>query len=262
MASNKKQLIDGHAKNYIRDVFAERLLDESFHNLEGRDICWYRINGEIINIISFFSNWDNLPLILKIGYGIHPLFAEPFFTKSVYLKNQPVSFEHFSTQTILENCPPKKVSYFPYSNNAQVYAPSCNGKGLFTFDGILLPLMNNIRTVEDSYLLHKQKYLNISNDNMDVKFSSISKTFIDEAIYVNDVDVFPYCRKKVEKCISIYKEYCQTNPSKKEFKDSLEHYEQQKLALFDGRREEYLTLLAYRKEKNINIMRKKYKINI
>ena len=38
-ASKRKQIVNGHAKSYVDAVFAERLREEGFVNLEDRSLC-------------------------------------------------------------------------------------------------------------------------------------------------------------------------------------------------------------------------------
>lgn len=258
MASPKTQLVTSHVKNYVQAIFAERLQSEGFHSFENRDICWYRMRGDhIINTISFYSSWNNIPVFLSIGYGIHPLFAFPYFMRQAYASDCPINNEIFGYQPIVEK---KEYTQAPFSHDAQVYAPNGGGRGIYAFDSILLPQMDQVFTVADCYALHRQRCFNKYEPTLEMKFGGFSQTFIDEAIYVDDNEVYPYCRTSIERSINIWVSECERYPQKKEYADMLQHYIEQKHALFDNAREEYLKILEQRQQKNIAILRKKYGI--
>jgi glucosamine-6-phosphate deaminase len=46
--------------------------------------------NEIIHSVFFFSCWSNLPLLLQIAYGVHPLFVTPHFMTDVYCPGRPM----------------------------------------------------------------------------------------------------------------------------------------------------------------------------
>ena len=125
---NKKNLRNLHARRYIQEVFATRLRDEGFVCPDDKLLWWYRLNSdEIVNSICFFSRWTNLPLMLEIGYGIHPLFVKPYYSCDVYISNPPID-ERFYTVDI--GFGSEKRHYAPFLPDVLVYTPKKTEKGL------------------------------------------------------------------------------------------------------------------------------------
>lgn len=257
MANNKK-LIQHHAKKYIEDVFESRLREEGFSCPNDRYLCWYRVNGgEIVNALVFFSCWSNIPVMLEIGYGIHPLFQRPAYTTNVNYPKRPIDNELFREQPLVEDVPIGAMGYIRYAEDIQVMAPGHGGKGIYTFDGIILPQMDSVHTIEECYLLHKQNLLNSAYDDLAAKFSGLSSVFIDEAIYVDDAEVYPFCKQQVTKMIALFQKQCANYPSNKDYLIALHSWEQRRAALFDGSREEYLSILGNRKNENTKYLKTK-----
>ena len=261
MSSKNSQLVSKHVRNYVQAVFSERMQEAGFISPDGKGICWYRIqNTDIINTIFFFTVWNIIPVHVEIGYGIHPFFAQSFYAGNAYVPDRPIDFERFFEQVLLENCPINAMMYTPFSPEAQVYAPGRYGKGIYTFDHIILPKMDKIKTISDCYLMHKQEYLSFTQYDIPTRFNPISSTFIDEAIYVDDVEVYPYCKTSLEKSINALNSLHERYPQKRIYQEELNHCELQRQALFDNNRDEYLKTLELWKKKNIQMLRKKFGI--
>lgn len=257
MAKGKTEL-NIHAGRYVQSVFENRLREEGFTCPDEKRLCWYRLNnGEIVNSIVFFSVWSNMPLMLSVGYGIHPLFQKPVYTGSVNFPKRPIEAEHFLQQPLVENRPINAMGYIRYAEDIQVMAPGCNGRGIFTFDEILLPQMNSVESVETCYLRHKNKRLNYKHDDIATKFASISDIFVDEAIWVGDTEIYPYCIARTNNLIELYQQYCKNDPDNKRYHTELHSWELRKSALVDGTRREYLKVLEKRKLENRACMKKK-----
>lgn len=257
MAMGKTEL-NIHAKRYVQSVFEKRLREEGFVCPDEKLLCWYRLhNGEIVNSIVFFSVWSNMPLMLSVGYGIHPLFQKPVYTGSVNFPKRPIEAEHFLQQPLVENRPINAMGYIRYAEDIQVMAPGCDGKGIYTFDEILLPQMNSVDSVETCYLRHKNNRLNYKNDDPATKFASISDIFVDEAIWVDDTQAYPYCIHRTINLIERYQQYCKDNPGNTSYQTALHNWELRKSALVDGTRRAYLRVLEKRKQENLAYMKKK-----
>ena len=93
-------------------------------------------------------------------------------------------------------------------------------------------------------------------------FIGISRTFIDEAIFVDDVEIYPYCKREVTRWISNIKPLTEKYPQNKEYINILQQLEQQHNALFNDGREEYLSILEQRKAKTVRMLRKRFAIDI
>lgn len=233
-ASKRKQIVNGHAKAYIDAVFAERLREEGFVNLEDRSLCWYRVQSkDIINTICFYSPWNNIPLTLMMGYGIHPLFAEPYFTRSIYTSsNPPLDHGVFRSQTLIGPMPISR-----YSSEIMVYAPSAGNRGLETLDEIILPEMSNVKNLYDCYDLYKKRIEKDLETEPREDPSTVFRwfsTFIDLAIYLNDTEMYD--------AFAGHPDQLQRN------------------AIYRNGRDEYLKTLEQKKEKNIAMLKRKFGI--
>ncbi len=270
MAQNKA-MANTHAKRYIESVFEQRLREEGFVCPNDKFLCWYRVkNGEILNFIVFYSAWSNMPLMMDVGHGMHPLFQKPVYTPSVHFSDRPDGNDYFRRQSLVEKGPINQMGYSRYAEDIQVMAPGHDGKGIYTLNEIILPQMEDVTTIEECYRKHKQGHLDYKPDNYTLqymeanglteeamKFRGLSEVFIDEAIYLDDAEVFPYCKDSVERYISSCQECCRLRPNNKEYPKELQRWEQRRSALLDGGRSEYLTILEKRKAETIAYLKKK-----
>jgi len=256
-ASKRKQEVNGHVKRYVDAVFAERFHKEGFLSPENRSICWYRQkNSELINSLFFICSWNIFPLMVDLCYGIHPLFTEPFFTRNAY-KSRTVGNELYRYQPFCkEGSLPQTFSIF--SDDIWVQAPLYGTRGLYTFEEVILPKMEQIETIEDCYMLHKEWYDPSTPVDMDKDYYSMQLEFIDEAIYLDDYELYPICLKRLDERIAAYTKSCERYPNKKEYRRRLEGYTTQKKVILENGRADYLAILEKRKEKNIATLKKKY----
>lgn len=247
-----------HAKRYVEEVFAESLEKEGFICPDNNSLCWYRIkNDAILNSIVFFSSWNKLPLAMSIGYAMHPLFVRPVHTTSIKFSNIPTDSERFREQPLVGN---GALSYQQYSQDIKVMVPRNSGNGLYTFENVILPKMEQATSIEACYQVHKDIRLNYKYNDMFIKFKTISDVFVDEAIYVEDTEVYPYCIQSIERHIQLYQERCAAEPNVRSHQDSLKVWEQRNAAIQNGAREEYIQILKEREEANRCFLKQKYGI--
>lgn len=250
MASNKKTR-NTHAKRYIEAVFAPRLREEGFTCPDDRLLCWYRIkNNEIIHSVFFFSCWPNLPLLLQIAYGIHPLFVMPHYMTDVRCPGRPMD-ERFHEMTIQEG----DAKFFaPYSDEALVYCPQADGYGIDTFNSVILPILDSIDSMEKCYDYNKR----VIRGNI----AKMSMTAIDEAICLNDLHAIDDCKEALERWIPHYQDLVEMFPNNKEYAEGLVQLHLQKHALCNDQREEFFRSIEQRKQKTIKFFRKKLGITL
>ena len=245
-AVNNKQIRNLHVRNYIQTVFADRLKEEGFVCPNDKLLCWYRVvNNELVNSICFFSQWSNVPLMMEIGYGIHPAYHKPFSTSDVYISNRPDD-ERFYTVAIGSDLPVQH--YSPYSSEILVYAPRGDGRGITTLDHVVLPTMNSIQSIEECYRFHRKMYCHST--------FGMSTIMIDEAIQLGHTAAFPNCARALDKMISVYGKYGEQYPSKKEYQDKLQYARYQKATLLAENRKPYMDILEKRAAKNLQQLKK------
>lgn len=261
-----KAIINLHARNYIAAVFESRLRDEGFVCPDDKLLCWYRIHGEnIVNSIVFFSPWSNLPLMLSVGYGIHPLFLEPIFSSNVHFTKRPVDDDRFVVQPIVEDTEINSMNYSMYSPEIAVDAPGHPGKGIYTLDGIILPHMKKIQSVKDAYAFHKERRLahpmahlrEVGNP-----LGPISKCFIDMALYQRDEEVYPFCEKEAQQSAKWYRDFIDEHPNNQEAVTRLKEWEQLVEVFKSGKTDEYLSILHRKEQTNVNLMRKRLSVEM
>ena len=241
-----KAIRNSHARQYIQAVFAERLKEEGFICPDDKLLCWYRIvNNEVIHSVCFFSCWSAIPVMLWIGYGVFPAFTEPFYNGDVYCCNRPSDERFYETQ-ILECGPRHRLA--PYSKSILVDAPVNDGRGLYTLEQQILPKMENIDTIQACYQFNREMYHGSLGFSM---------TLVDEAIFLHDVDSYARCKEYIEKAIAQNTKIQERMPQNAQAKKDLDLLNLQKRALFENVREEYLSILEQRKQKNLSQLRKK-----
>lgn len=250
---NSKQLRNEHAKRYIQAVFERRLKEEGFVCPDEKLLCWYRVkNREIVHTLIFFSLWSNIPLSVCIGYGIHPLFNKPIFHQGIDFPKRPINNDEcFCEQSIIENYPVNAMRYCQYAENIAVYAPEHSGRGLYTFDGVLLPAMDSACSVRTAYEYHKHRRSTRRLASLGNELGVLSRSFIDMALYLDDREVYPLCRARIPEAVCMYKKLCAKFPGNTEYRQSLADWEQLHTAFFDCGRDEYLAVLEERKNENI-----------
>lgn len=261
MAKNKT-MINIHAKLYIQEVFETRLREAGFECPDDKLLCWYRVkNQEVLNTLIFCSSWTQLPLFLDIGYEFVPLFTEPVYIRNVNF-NGSTHFRNDCFRRIgnFEGGTFKTANLMPYSSEIQILAPGHGGRGIYTFNEVLLPMFEQTVTIEDCYAAHKQFHLNNDTRFGGALFGDASREFIDEAVYLDDSEVYPYCKARIEKATRLYTTLIKKKPNDNSLQEMLNHWNQLKTALFDGGREEYLGILELRKERNSAKLRKKFGI--
>ena len=261
-----KTIINIHAKHYITDVFEKRLHEEGFVCPDDKLLCWYRMHGEnIVNSLIFFSPWSNLPLMMFVGYGIHPLFSEPVISRNVHFTKRPIYDDRFIEQGIVENVPINSMGYSMYSPDIAVAAPSHAGKGIYTLDGIILPNMEKIQSIEDAYRFHKDRRLSYEKTHLQKINGScvpLSKCFIDMALYLGDEAVYSDCAKQAAKYTQWYSDAVQTHPTNRELAKLLKEWAEVDAVFTKGNTEEYRSVLHKREQVNAALLRRRLALDV
>lgn len=237
-----RYLLNTHTKRYVDAVFAEKLRKEGFACPDDRHICWYRVmNDTVVNSIVFYSVWPNMPILLFAGYGIHPLFEKPVYTTNAFFSGRPVDPDRFKEQPLMKKDAMNRV----FANDIQVMVPNDGKNGLHIFEDVILPKMENVTSVESCYQLHKNRHLDIKHNDLKIKFGNLSGVFVDEAIYVGDSEVYPYCLENAQRRIEMLKDAWR--PSRRA---ACKLWERRKDALLGNTREDYLQELDRRMSEN------------
>ncbi len=255
--ADSKQIVNLHVKNYVKLVYEARLREEGFTCPNDKLLCWYRTkeNG-LYDTIVFHTTWSRLPVMIDIEYETNPLFFDPLYTgNALFNLNTHMRLDCIKHSP---NCEIDRMNYAPFSNDISVFAPNHSGRGVYAFNEIILPELNQLRTVEDCYLHHKKCHADMYSlqNGRSQMFGSASREFVAEAVYLEDSEIYHYCRARVERAIDMYESLVARKPSQKDIKNMLEEWELLGLALFDDGREEFLKAIEQRKEKTIKQFQK------
>lgn len=248
-------------QQYVQQTHAKRLREEGFVSLDENDFRWVRVvNGEIFNSVCFFTRYTSIPVWLQIGFGMHPFFAEPYIPKHPYVSNLLQTEDIFSQQ-FLDNMGGHSFSVENYSPDIQINCLTPESRETQTFDRIIFSRLNQVKTIEECYSLYKQYYLNLTFYPIEQRFNFISTAFIDEAIYVDDREVYPYCIATVDEYLETYAYHLRREPTNKEYLKTYAILKRQKEVFSRGGREEYLVELKAREESIKTNFRKKWKLD-
>ena len=246
MAKQKSQ-INIYVQRYVEAVFESRLREERFSCKVGNPLCWYRIKGDVIHSIIFFCCDSLEPIVPMVGFGIHPLFQKPAYTPNACSLKRPLT-EALLEQPLVENGPINEQRFMLFSNDIQIYAPNIGQRGLYTLDGIILPMMEKATSVSACYQLHKTLYCNGNSGFENIQLSDV---FIDEVIWTDDQNLYPYCAKRADNVIAIYQNLCAKQARKIEYEEKLQQWQLRKAALEQNGRNDYMQILEKRKYNNL-----------
>lgn len=248
-----------HAQRYVREVMADRLREEGFVSYKGEDIHWYRlVDNKVVHAIYFCTRHTGLPAFFDIYYGCHPLFVPPVFQKSPYLYAEP-GYEQMNMR-IPETVPGSTPRGFegtmihgmvnrPYRvPDAMIWCPQDKNNGLDILEKIF-PVMDGIRTPTACYEMHKKRRQGeIENDT----WLTVSTYFVDEALYVGDEAMYPFCQMFVTSKISLLESAEKTGRFfRKEDKRELERLLELRRVFVEDRRQEYLQTFPAREQETL-----------
>ncbi|MBQ3505023.1 MAG: hypothetical protein IJA75_10040 [Oscillospiraceae bacterium] len=258
MAQDKMKILNEHAKNYIHAVMADSLRQEGYVSKDEKDLHWYRvINGDVLQAVFFYTHWAALPMFMAIGYSCHPLFITPEYPKNVHMPSMLRSLEAVNPGKQLV----KQNGNTVYSPDAAITCPADHFRGADILESILDQL-NDIRTVEQCYAVHKQRYrqaaelLNLSREEM---YHNLSTDFMDEAVFLDDQELYPYCSACIPKELARYARAQETRKLWNIEKYELNALNHLKEAIIDKKREEHLAYLQERQEINIRQLKRRVK---
>ena len=230
---------------------------EGFISNNGNDISWYRIiNDEIIRSIYFHTSHTQLPIILKIAYGYHPLFITPEFLKGPFMLRNLTYPPHevmLSRFVVL-----KDANKYSFTQDILVTCPADEYQGLDILEKALHDL-NEFHTARECYESHKQWRTQMINRG---QYFNLSPQFVDEVIYWDDQPLYSHCKSYVLGRSEELEKIQEKRKLWKGDKIELERLNALKPAILDGRREEYLQLLEERKIQTLRLLKKHTGIQI
>ena len=197
-----------HMQRYTRDVFSDRMRKEGFSSYKGQDVHWYRlVNNEVVQAVYFVAFHAAPCTFAEIKYGCHPLFIPPIFQKSPLMKGWP---DYLQASELVPDITPDNEPYgiknlllYNLNNNRPYRVPDAlimcspdQNDGLDVLEK-LLPVLDENTTTVACYELHKEIRRRVFESEIS-KASIMSTFFIDEALYLEDKEIYPYCREYVK----------------------------------------------------------------
>ena len=258
---NKTQ-INIHAHHYISAVFADTLRQEGFHCPDDKLLCWYRVrNQEVLDTVIFCSSWSNLPLTMNIYYETVPLFTRPVYIRNVHYNSHFLDrWDCYRRRLILEGDDVNKANLCIFSEDILVDAPRHGNRGLYTLTHVVLPYMQKIDTVHDCFMSHKESHTSTDPAN---RYQYMSREFMDEALYVNDLEVLPRCKDPIDRMLRILADKVYLYPKNAEWKKQQLYWQQLDMAISNEHGiEDYLDILQQREQENVAWLEKKLGIKI
>lgn len=256
-----KALVNQHAQAFIREVLADQLIQAGFVSRKEQDIQWYRVvNDNVLQAVLFNTQWAALPMLLAVSYSCHPLFIPPEFPKSVHVPNMMRSIEAVNPGRYLF----KQNNNMVYSPKAAVTCPNDAYKGADILADILSKL-DEVKSIEQCYNMHKAgrlKAAEICKLPPEELFWNISPDFMDEVVYLDDIEMYPYCRKRIISELERYEKAQQVRKLWNVEKAELESLKFLKAAVLEGKRDGHLRVLEERRAESIRQLKRQTRISI
>ena len=246
----------GMLQRCARGIYAEKLRNAGFVSYKGEDLSWYKVvNSEIVQTVYLFSSWGMTPLLIQIGYGVHPLFIPAPIP-------QKIIFNESSNDEVMQKVFDKEKHRI-YDSETCVMCCDTKEMGSELLDTDVFPVFKQAKTKETTYEFHKQKCLDliqrIKEENPDSQMQTIgSNWLVDEAIYFNDNEM----QEKLLDQLHRQVKRLQSRTISPQGEKRLAWRCAQLNAIEDGKREEFLELLEGRKKRFIGELQRKLGIAV
>jgi hypothetical protein len=251
-------------QRYIREVFADRLRQEGFASYKNQDIHWYRlVNNEVVQAVYFVTRHTTLHAFVEICYGCHPLFIPPVFQKSPYMYNLP-GYEQMNDvipETSLGSAPYgfeglrlHGMYNRPYRTpDVLIMCPKDKNNGLDILEK-LFPVLDKTNTPLACYEMHKKRRtMEIENGS----FLTMSTYFIDEVLFWEDRELYPFCKEYVINMIAYYEKlHTESKHTRREDREQMSRLLALKEVFENGANQVYKDVLHARTQKNRILIQK------
>ncbi len=249
---DKKEMLQRCA----RGIYAEKLRNAGFVSYKGEDLSWYKVvNSEIVQTVYLFSSWGMTPLLIQIGYGVHPLFIPAPIP-------QKIIFNESSNDEVMQKVFDKEKHRI-YDSETCVMCCNTKEMGAELLDTDVFPIFKQAKTKETTYEFHKQKCLDLirrikeENPNAEIQIMG-SNWLVDEVIYFDDNNM----QEMLLNQLYHQKEWLQSSKIPPQREKRLTWLCAQLNAIEDGKREEFLELLEGRKKRFIGELQRKLGIAV
>ena len=241
-------------QNYIRATLADQLRSEGFISKENNGFCWYRVQGgSVVQSIYFYTQHNYLPTFLEIGFGTHPLFLTPLFPGNPLMRDLPGNEILYPRYVLMD-----KKNKYCYSDDIAVSCPEDEQCGSKLVSEII-DVLNSFTSPHACYELHKQwRKDEIANDS----WIDVSTHFVDEVIFWNDRNVYPFCEKYIRARCTLLHNALRKNPQSSKYKKELDYLQLLEHVLTSHDRVLHKHLLSERRLQTIHLLKKHVGIDI
>lgn len=236
------------------NIYSHKLKNMGFVSYNNECTSWYRIiNNEIINSVYLFSSMGHAPLLMEIGYGIHPLFIPA-----------PIPQKLIFTGSHNDEIMREVRGQFKYSlyQGTSVMCHNTEERGAELLDTEVLPIFMKAKTELDAYIIHRNLFFNKINsrNNEKNKFEiqvAVSGWFADEAIYFGDIDTQMIIIKQL-----IWQKECMERGDMHSGCEKLKWQNARISAIQYGEIDNFLTMLEARRRRFIKDLDRKLGIKV
>lgn len=237
-SSLKEEQMSLWAKKY----FYHKLTDQGFVSFQDKGLSWYKvIDQSIIQTVYLFSGTASM-LIPELGFGCHPLFIPAPLPQKLVVSG------YGRDDVIMSICrfPLPKICY----SDSIILQAKSPGAGAELLDEIVFPQLSQIHSIADAYNIHRysnqkriERFLS-EKSWADYSGWATCREFMDELIYMSDWDMLKYCDRDLSLSL------CINDKDRK-------RVQEQRAAIYDGKRDEFLAMLEKRKKRFITQLEKK-----
>lgn len=233
---------------WAREYFYEKLTAQGFVSYQDKGLSWYKlVNNSIIQTVYLYSDSGSSFLNAAVGYSCHPLFIPA-----------PLPQKLTITGTRRDTVLMKSVA-LPYPrifdlDSRMMYTNSAQG-GAEVLDAVVFPRLEPLRTIEDAYEMHRQQIKQRINTHLahrswaDYNGMVACREFMDMLIFMGDQEMLPYVDRDLSPS------FCRTEKERR-------WVEQQRSAIRDGKRDNFLKVLEKRQTQFVTKLESKVGIII
>ena len=241
-------------KYCARSIYADKLKNAGFISFKGECTSWYKIvNNEVVNSVYLYSALGCAPLLMEIGYGVHPLFIPaPIPQRLIFTGSHD---DEVMTEV------GGQFKYSPYCGTS-VMCHNTKERGAELLDTDVFPRFEDVKTEMDAYIAHRkicidriEKYKANNNDSQMQIIGS--EWLADEAIYFSDFEIQNMMINQL-----IHQRECMKNGDMMSTPTKREWYQKRIEAIQDGAREPFLMMLEARKKRFIRDLERKVGIQV
>ncbi|MBQ4550749.1 MAG: hypothetical protein IJA49_06620 [Oscillospiraceae bacterium] len=247
MESVFKTQSEADLSKWAKSFFYDKLTAQGFVSYQDKGLSWYKVvDNTILQTVYLFSD-SYMMLMPVLGFGCHPLFINAPLPHKLHESVTPYEevirrVKRFETPKVMfADCP--------------VMYPKTPEGGAELLDSIVFPHFAGLKTEGDAYRVHRDSVKRRLDEFLSRKSWeeyngwAVEKDFVDEVIYMDDQEMLEYCKHDLE--LSLYWR-----------EKDRKRIEEQRAAVYDGKRDEFIAMLEKRKRRFVKRLGKNVGIHV